>query len=108
MLAITCFTLFVTSNLIPSCPENSQQNHLSFYSHIQKGKEAKTEEDLINLIRMEKGVALLRSLKIGLLTANKSELGTFALVNDKRITATFLSVGIFRDHLPFQISSELC
>lgn len=106
MLAITCFTLLVTSNLIPNCPENSQQSRLSFYSHVQKGKEDKTVEDFINLIRMEKGVALLSSLKIGLCRANKAGLGTFALVNEKRITAGFLSIGIFRDHLPFQISSE--
>lgn len=80
---------------------------MAFYSHIQKGKEAKTEEDLINLIRMEKGVALPRSLKIGLLTANKAGLGIFTLVNERRLTAVFLSIGIFRGYLPFQISSRL-
>lgn len=51
---------------------------------------------------MEKGVALLWSLKIDLFTANKSELATFALVNEKRITVVFLSIRIFGDHWPFK------
>jgi len=41
LLAITCFALLVTCNIIPSCPENSQQNNLSFYSHVRKLKERK-------------------------------------------------------------------
>lgn len=62
---MTCFTLLVAHNLISSCPENNQKNHLSFCTHMQKGKVAKTEEGLIGLIIAEKGVALLRSWNVG-------------------------------------------
>lgn len=62
---------------------------MSFYSHIQKGKEAKAEEDIIYSNRMEKGVALLRSLNTSLLKANKAGLSYSALVKEK--TVVFLS-----------------
>lgn len=55
---------------------------------------------------METGVALLKSLKVDLLTADKDGLGTFPLVSQKRITAVYLSIGILRNHLPFHISSD--
>lgn len=41
--------------------------------------------------RIEKGVALLRSLNTSLLTANKAELSDSALVKGKRKTVLFLS-----------------
>lgn len=58
---------------------------MSFNSHIQKGKEDKTEEDLIYSKRIEKGVALLRSLNTSLLTANKAELSYSDLVEEKNV-----------------------